>query len=76
VGRLAVLGRKSSTEKNEFFLFFLFPANIYFWKMKNSSKREIEKVIFSCGKIQEIENIFSTVKEKVYSPVFLNRHDI
>jgi len=58
------------------FSFFLFPANIYFWKMKNSSKREIEKVIFPCGKIQEIENIFSTVKEKVYSPVFLNRHDI
>ena len=44
--------------------------------MKNSSKRKIEKVIFPVGKIQEIEHTFSAAKEKVYSPVILNRRDI
>jgi hypothetical protein len=29
--------------------FFLFPANIYFWKMNKWFKRKIENVFFPCG---------------------------
>ena len=40
------------------------------------AQKKIEKVIFPMGKIQEIEHTFSAAKEKVHSPVILNRRDI
>ena len=44
--------------------------------MQIGSKEKQKKGILPVGKIQEIEYMFSAAKEKVYSPVILNRRDI
>ena len=74
MGRADLLPVFGPREKNEPVSHFSFS-----WKIENANwlKRKIEKVKFSMWvKFKKLSKSFSVAKEKVYSPVILNRRVI